>query len=461
MNEAFAVFEQKVNKIRNRGVLVATPFETLTAFAGHFAVLCSLRDELNNIRSAMEGLPRFGQPLPEAKPHWDVLPAIDWFWVKVGIKGGLAAVISIVCLKWLHPPGSGTVPLMAWTLTIMGRPSLRAGGSGDLRAFQTVLGASLMLAACAVVLLLITPFLANYAVMNLALFLVLFAFGFFSARIPGITFGIQIAYLTISAFVALNPQEPVSSQTIVDTFVGIMFGMLIAAVVGRLFWPVLPQRILRDSLGTLLTQVKALLGGDSHQERIRSQLALLPIDALGALRQIPINGCAEEEKRKVTALIRALEILVTRITQLVRCRSGLRAITIPCNREGGTCRAGACEGGLGSRRDIVPEITTQILSPQFERLEIEFKQMLDAFAECFRQGDCRRQLPTVRGALSEMDQAVQQLRERNLLAGLPFEAPLRVLDLVERYHATADALDECSRLLGSLQIQRYWGDYGL
>jgi 4-hydroxybenzoate decarboxylase len=31
----------------------------------------------------------------------------------------------------------------------------------------------------------------------------------------------------------------------------------------------------------------------------------------------------------------------------------------------------------------------------------------------------------------------------------------------ECYHATADALDECSRLLCTLQIQRYWGDYGL
>jgi len=87
--------------------------------------------------------------------------------------------------------------------------------------------------------------------------------------------------------------------------------------------------------------------------------------------------------------------------------------------------------------------------------------MLDAFAECFRQGDCRFQLPTVRGALTAMDDAVQQIRDRSLSAGLPFEAPLRVLDLVEHYHATADALDECGRLLCTLQIQRYWGDYGL
>ena len=109
----------------------------------------------------------------------------------------------------------------------------------------------------------------------------------------------------------------------------------------------------------------------------------------------------------------------------------------------------------------MPEIAEQLLKPQVERLEIEFKQMLDVFAECFRQGDCRLQLPTVRGALTEMDHAIQQIRDRNLLAGLSFEAPFRVLDLVDRYHATADALDECGRLLCTLQVRRYWGDYGL
>jgi hypothetical protein len=447
VNEAFAVFEVKVNKIRDQGVLVAEPLETLTAFAGHLTVLRSLRDELTNIRSAMEGLPRFGQPLPEAKPHWDFLPTIDWFWVKVGIKGGLAAVISIVFLKWIHPPGAANVPTWAWLLVVLSRLFLRLGDTGDLRAFQTTLRGCLILATCAVLLILTTPFLANYAVMNLVLFLILFAAGFLTMRIPGISFWMEFAFLTTSAFVALNPQEPVSSQTIIDTFAGIMFGMLIAAVVGRLLWPVLPQRILRDSLLTLFTQLKALLGGDPHQERIRTQLAILPVDALGALRQIRITGCSEEEKLRITALVRVLQVLVARITELVRRSPAPRPMTIPSNSE----------GGLVSR----PDIAAQMLRPQFERLEIEFKQVLDAFAECFRQGDCRRQLPTVRGALSEMDHAVQQLRESNLLTDLTLEAPLLVLDLVDRYHATADTLDECSRLLSRLQIQRYWGDYGL
>ena len=73
--------------------------------------------------------------------------------------------------------------------------------------------------------------------------------------------------------------------------------------------------------------------------------------------------------------------------------------------------------------------------------------MLDAFAECFRQGNCQLQLPTVRDALTAMDDAFQRMRDRNMLAGLSFDTPLRVLDLVEHYHATADILEECGRLL--------------
>jgi hypothetical protein len=77
--------------------------------------LCSLRDELNSIRGLTEGLPRFGQAVPEAKPHWDFL-------------------------------------------------------------FQKAFRAVLCLAGCAFLLFLTTSFLADYAVMNLVLFLILFVF---------------------------------------------------------------------------------------------------------------------------------------------------------------------------------------------------------------------------------------------------------------------------------------------
>jgi hypothetical protein len=238
--------------------LIAAPLQTAIAFAGHFGAIRSVCDELNNIRRAMEGLPRFGQPLPQAKPHWDFLPTIDWFWVKVGIKGSLAAVIAVLLLEWINPPGSSAIPPMAWMVAIFARTFLRVGETGDLRAFQNASLKTLALVGCVLLLILTTPFLASYAVMNLVLFLILFIFDFLTARSPGINSWMLVGFLTISVFVGLNPQVPVASQTIIDDFLGLVIGIGIGTVVSRLIWPVLPQRVLQDDLLTLLAQIKAL-----------------------------------------------------------------------------------------------------------------------------------------------------------------------------------------------------------
>jgi hypothetical protein len=103
----------------------------------------------------------------------------------------------------------------------------------------------------------------------------------------------------------------------------------------------------------------------------------------------------------------------------------------------------------------------EILKPRFECLRLEFKQTLDAFAECFREGDCSHEFPTIRGSLKAMDRSIEKARDRNLLGDLPSAASLRLLDIVNRYHAIADALNECCRSISSLQIERYWGDYSL
>jgi Fusaric acid resistance protein family len=431
VNDAFAAFEAKVDQIRAEGMLLKAPLQTAMDFAGEFALLRWLADELDNIRSALQGLPRFGQPVPKERPHWDFLPTIDWFWVKVAIKGGLAAVIAIVCLKWIHPPGAANVPTWAWLFVVLRKAFFRVGDGSDLRGAQTALYGCLILAGCTVLLLFITPLLAGYAAMNLVLFLVLFATGFFTAENTALTFWREFTFLTISAFVALNPQVPVPSGTIIDSFIGTMFGLCIATVVSRLIWPLSPQRILRDSLVALLAQTKTLLSGEPHREKILTQLTNLPVEAVGAVRQIRLSGSSEEERAKLIALVRSLQTLISRVSQLV------------------------------SRRGLLPEITAHIMRPQFARLEIEFSQMLDSFAACFREGNCSREFPTANGALNAMDHAIQPIRDCNLLGNLPSEASLRFLDIVDRYHATADALDECSRLIRALQIERYLGDYGL
>jgi len=431
INEKFAAFEAKVNQIRAEGMLLKAPLQTAMDFAGEFSLLHWLCDELNNIHSAAQGLPQVGQPVPDEKLHWEFLPTIDWFWVKVGIKGGLAAVIAIILLKWIHPPGAANVPTWAWLFVVLRRTFFRSDGTSDLRGIQTALRGSMILFGCIILLIFITPLLANYTAMNLVFFLVLFATGFFTAKITGLTFWSEFTFLTISAFVALNPQAPVSTQTIIDSLIGTILGLGIATIVSRLIWPLLPQRILRDSLLAVFAQIKALLGGGPHREKILTQLTNLPVEAVGAVRQIRIAGCSEEERAKLVALVRALQSLISGVSQLV------------------------------SRRNLLPEITERILRPQLERLEIEFRQMLEAFAACFYKGDCSPEFPALQGALSAMDHVVQQIRDCNLLGDLPPEASLRVLDVVDRYHATADALEECGRLIGSLRIERYWGDYGL
>jgi len=57
-----------------------------------------------------------------------------------------------------------------------------------------------------------------------------------------------------------------------------------------------------------------------------------------------------------------------------------------------------------------------------------------------------------------MDHALQEMRDRDLLGQLPPEASLRIFDIVDLYQATAEALEESGRLIGSLNIERYWGD---
>jgi uncharacterized membrane protein YccC len=401
------------------------------AFASHFAALQSLRDEFNNIRANIEGLPRKGQPLPEAKPAWDLLPRIDWFWVKVGIKGALSSTIAVILLQWINPPGPAALTLMAWVITLFGRPFIRAGGTGDLRAFRNAFMGSLGLIACVIVLLLTTPFLASYLVMNLVLFALLFALGFFMAQAAGITFWIQLSFLTISTFVGLDPQHPVPSLTIIETFLGMIAGLAIATVVGRLLWPTLPQTLLRDDLLALFKDTKALLRCEPDQERIQTRLAILSVEALQAIRQIRSHRFSEEERTGIIALVHLLQAVPNRIRHLLL------------------------------HRPLLPEVTEEFLGPPFQRIETEFNQMLEAFLEAFRKQDFQRDFPVLDGALAEIDRTAEQIRDRGILDDQSLEAPLRMLDLVGRYHVVADGLHECAALIRGLRMQEYAGDYAL
>jgi len=56
--------------------------------------------------------------------------------------------------------------------------------------------------------------------------------------------------------VGLNPQVPVPTSTIIDSVLGLITGMAVATVIGRVIWPLLPQRLLRDDLLEFFGQLK-------------------------------------------------------------------------------------------------------------------------------------------------------------------------------------------------------------
>ena len=432
LNAAFAEADKKVEKLRGQGFLLAQPILVSVTFGSSFAALRSLRDELNNLRSITERLPRVGQPQQKPILSWARQPAIDWFWVRIGVKGGLAAAISIMLLMWIHPPGAGVIPLMAWLQAINGRGYLRVGGTGDCRGFKNTILGCLVFAGCAVVLLALTPVLANYLAMNLVLFFVLFGFGFATARIPGINFGMQVGFLIIASFVGLNPQQPVSSQTIIDTFMGLGIGLLIGTAVGRFLWPVLPQTVLRQNLLDVLADLKALLSGDPHPEAVRIRLAVRSVETHQIVRHIPVPNRWRAKKES------KLDLLTTELLAL-----GPRVIHLA-----------ALHGEL-------PKAAEPFLGLPLQRLRNNLVELLDASAECIASNSARRDLPALDRALREVDGAIQEIRNEKVLISYPVNVPLLTLDIVARYRAVADALNKLRPLIADPQIRSYWGDYAL
>ena len=431
IEKAFDPLFEKLSTLRAAGLFVESSIEINIEFFAHIAVLRTIRNELLEMRQIKQGLPRLRAAPPERKPAWDLLPEIDWFWMRTAFKAALAAALSLLLIKWVHPPGPAALPVAALLFSVLQRTFIRAGGTGDLRGFQRLFFACLILWVYAALLIVITPLVASYLVMNLTLFVALFIFGFMTARTPGLSFWGMVTILSTSVFVGLNAQVPVATSTIIDSVLGLITGMAIATVIGRLIWPLLPQRLLRDDLVDFFGQLKALSNPKLPMKKIQTRLALLPIEALQVVKRIRLPGFTGEEQRQFELLIRALSDLAARRTALAR------------------------------RRFELPAKLEALVHLELDRLEIEFGQMTDAFADCLRKGDCRREFPTVRGALDGLRLRADQIRRERILATESLDAPIQLLEIISRCQRTGDTLEECARLIKSLSIHRYWGDYAL
>jgi hypothetical protein len=116
---------------------------------------------------------------------------------------------------------------------------------------------------------------------------------------------------------------------------------------------------------------------------------------------------------------------------------------------------------LLSEPQPLPDNLWSALRPEFDGLETEFHRMLDTFVRNLRKGDCRQPVPTLRDAMTKLEKALEAIRQSKLLAEQKFEVVLSLLELVNRYQSTAEALETCSAILQTLQLDQYVGDYAL
>jgi hypothetical protein len=164
-------------------------------------------------------------------------------------------------------------------------------------------------------------------------------------------------------------------------------------------------------------------------------LALRSIEAYQAVRRVPIPNRSNQERAQEKELLHALTMELQALAPRIHHLTALR--------------------------DNLPQAALPLLRLPLQRLNVEFTQLLDAFADCVRTGSPRRDLPTLDATLAEMDEAIGQIRDRRILTSYPVRVPLLTLDIVGRYHAVADALNKIRSSITNLQINRYWGDYAL
>jgi hypothetical protein len=429
IDEAFDTLFEKVNALRAAGLFNESSIETNIDFFSHIAALRTIRHELLEMRQIKQGLPRLKAAHPERKPAWDLLPTIDWFWMKTAFKAALAALLSLLLIKWTHPPGcAADICADFQRLTARFHACRR-----DRRPPR--LSESFFRVPCFVGLR-CSPDTHNALYGELPR----------NESYP-VRWVVHLRLYDCSPswtfiLVTCNHSEhervrgfecagPVATSTIIDSVLGLITGMTIATVIGRVIWPLLPQRLLRDDLLEFFGQLKALSNPKLQMKKIQTRLALLPIEAVLAAKRIRLRGFTGEQQRHFELLLRALSGLAARRTALMR------------------------------RRFELPATLETLVHTELDQLEIEFGRMIDAFTDCFRKGDCRREFPTVRGALESLRRRADQIRREGILATESLDAPVQVLEIISRCQRIGETLEECADLIKSLSIHRYWGDYAL
>ena len=270
-----------------------------------------------------------------------------------------------------------------------------------------------------------------YWLMNLILFCILFAYGYFASKTSGMAFWMLGTLLLVSVLVALNAQKPVPFAIIMDSYLGVMIGLTIGVSIARVLWPTLPQNELREATARFCDAATLVLDEKSEvsTSSTNSTLSTLPLDIARTTAAIGINRLLRQEQAKWNRLV---PILISLSAQLPRLTS--------------------------IRAKVADSQEVRLYLDSFHQ---DFRTWMDALGHFFRRPDNKKTLPSLRGLIDRLKQKMERLKVSELLhPSSNGPSPETLMD-VNEYLVAAELMQQCGDIALSLRLVEYWGDYFL
>jgi uncharacterized membrane protein YccC len=432
LKSTLQALEVRIRDLLTSGAARNYSLDDVLDLANQQAALLTIYDEVLRLRAIVANLPVPGDsPTRDRSPefHW---PRISLSRLRDGIKPAIAGTAALLICQWFNPPGAAGIPLAALALTFLNKNFI--GGKADRgalqRAFQVSAGG-----LCFVILVFwISPALSNYGMMNLFLFAELFAYGYWAAALGGQNIHAGAVMFFIIATVGLDAEKPVGVQTVFNSYFGVVLPIFLAAIVGRLFWPVLPEAELRKRFIEFFSICSNFLTKQPGHgdDALCNRLTLIPVESVSWAKGLKGRHCPEIEVEKIVAL--------TLIMRRLALRLSARAHTQP---------------------PALPESIARLIDPAVEKAREDFRMTADALTRFFREGSTRVPVPSTKTARESFRNALNEVRSQDLLADQSLESVRSYLSLAHRLDVLADDLETCRDQTLSLTLERYWDDYSL
>jgi uncharacterized membrane protein YccC len=432
LETTFQALRVRLREIHATGIARNYSLEDALDLANHYAALAVLHDELLKLRALVLDLPLPGDTPRRDKPLEFRFPKINLSQVRHAVKPAIAATAALLICNWVNPPGAAGIPLGAMAVTYFKKDFV--GGKGDRGSLQGAFKICVVGLLFIILVFLISPALSNYGLMNLFLFAELFAYGYYLASLRGQTLHQNAAMLFVVATVGLDAEKPVAVETVFASYFGVVLPIFLAAIVGRLFWPVLPEAELRKRLIEFFSICSNLIASPPGHgdEALSKRLPLIPMEAVHWVRGLQGRSCPQGEVANMLTLTLTMRRLALHLTNRAR-------------REA----------------PALPENITSLVEPCVQKTREEFCKTTDALANVFRVGSTQVAVPSTGTARESFRAVLQEVRSQNLLSDQSLETVISFLALAHRLDAIADDLDICRTQALALTIERYWGDYSL